>query len=80
MTLTAVTGEQIVAQGAFVDEIGIGKARLRNVTIVFADLAPFRLFGLADRPALLLGTDLLSFFGRVGLDFGRRRVRFQMRQ
>lgn len=79
-TLTAVTGEKIIAQAAYVRELAIGRARLRDVLVVFADLPPFRLFGLADKPALLLGTDLLSSFSRVGLDFGRRRVRFQLRR
>jgi predicted aspartyl protease len=80
VTLTAVTGEQITAQSVYVREISIGKALLRDVTIVFVDLPTFRLFGLHDRPALLLGTDLLSNFRRVGLDFSRRRVRFQLRR
>lgn len=80
VTLTAVTGETIIAEAVHVGEIEIGKVLLRNVIIVFADLPAFRLFGLAERPAILLGTDLLSSFSRVGLDFSRRRVRFQLRR
>ena len=53
---------------------------LRNVPIAFADVPPFKLFGLADEPALLLGTDILENFRRVSLDFRARKVRFQLRR
>src|SRR3712207_8171020 len=35
---------------------------------------------LADKPALLLGTDLLETFRRISLDFRARKVRFQLRR
>jgi len=41
---------------------------------------PFKLFGLSDGPALLLGTDILENFRRVSLDFKDRKVRFQLRR
>jgi len=47
--------------------------------MAFADVPPFKLFGLANEPALLLGTDLLESFRRVSLDFKTRKVRFQLR-
>ena len=43
-------------------------------------MPPFKLFGLADEPALLLGTDILETFRRVSLDFRARKVRFQLRR
>ena len=45
----------------------------------FADAPPFALFGLSTQPAIFLGSDLLSSFRRVALDFGNRKVRFTMR-
>jgi hypothetical protein len=48
--------------------------------MAFADLPPFKVFGLADEPALLLGTDILENFRRVSLDFRARKVRFQLRR
>jgi hypothetical protein len=48
--------------------------------MAFADVPPFKLFGLANEPALLLGTDLLESFRRVSLDFRGRKVRFQLRR
>jgi hypothetical protein len=49
------------------------------VVIAFADAPPFALFGLTERPAIFLGSDLLSNFRRVSLDFRNRKVRFTMR-
>ncbi|SFS04451.1 retropepsin-like aspartic protease [Sphingomonas jatrophae] len=80
VTLTSVTGASVEADLAILPTIRIGRLELRDLTVAFADLPPFRLFGLADQPALLLGTDVLETFRRVALDFGRRRVRFQLRR
>ena len=75
-----VTGVAIKLQLAFIDELQLGPVLLRDVPIAFADLPPFKLFGLADEPALLLGTDILENFRRVSLDFRARKVRFQLRR
>ena len=79
ITLVSVTGQSVIADLAIIPEIQIGGLVLQNVPVAFADAPPFRLFGLDKEPAMLLGTDLLETFRRVGLDFGRRRVRFVLR-
>ncbi|HWJ58856.1 MAG TPA: aspartyl protease family protein [Sphingomicrobium sp.] len=76
---TGVTGETVNLEMARVGEIELGPVTLNDVPVAFADVPPFKLFGLADQPALLLGTDLLSTFRRVSLDFLSRKVRFQLR-
>jgi hypothetical protein len=48
--------------------------------MAFADVPPFKMFGLSNEPALLLGTDILESFRRVSLDFRARKVRFQLRR
>ncbi|MFL6729556.1 MAG: aspartyl protease family protein [Sphingomicrobium sp.] len=75
-----VTGITVKMELATIDELRLGPVILRNVPIAFADVPPFKLFGLADEPALLLGTDLLETFRRVSLDFRSRKVRFQLRR
>lgn len=65
---------------AVVPEMRIGSITMQNVLIGFADLPPFRLFGLQNAPAMLLGTDLMGSFRRVSLDFGAKKVRFQLRR
>ncbi|HET9638173.1 MAG TPA: retropepsin-like aspartic protease [Allosphingosinicella sp.] len=80
VTATGVTGTTVNLQLAQVGELRLGSVTLRNVPMAFADVPPFEVFGLADRPALLLGTDLLETFRRVSLDFRARKVRFQLRR
>jgi hypothetical protein len=80
ITAIGVTGTSVKLQIARIDELRLGSVVLANVPIAFADVPPFEVFGLADRPALLLGTDLLGTFRRISLDFRARKVRFQLRR
>lgn len=76
---TGVTGVTVQLEMARVGELQLGPVTLNDVPIAFADVPPFKLFGLDQEPALLLGTDLLATFRRVSLDFRARKVRFQLR-
>lgn len=78
-TLISVTGDQIPADLLAVPEIRIGDLVMHNVLIAFSDVPPFKLFGLEHEPAILLGSDILSSFRKVSLDFRRRKVRFTLR-
>jgi predicted aspartyl protease len=75
-----VTGVKTKLMLARIDELQLGPVTLQDVPIAFADVPPFKLFGLADEPALLLGTDILDTFRRLSLDFRARKVRFQLRR
>ena len=75
-----VTGKTVELQLAQIAELRLGPVTLLNVPMAFAEVPPFKVFGLSDRPALLLGTDLLETFRRVSLDFRARKVRFQLRR
>jgi hypothetical protein len=77
---TGVTGVTVKLQMATVARLELGPVTFRDVPIAFADVPPFKVFGLADEPALLLGTDILETFRRVSLDFAARKVRFQLRR
>ena len=78
--VTGVTGVVAHMQVARIAELQLGPVLLRDVPMAFADVPPFKLFGLSREPALLLGTDLLENFRRVSLDFRTRKVRFQLRR
>ncbi|KAB7644155.1 aspartyl protease family protein [Polymorphobacter fuscus] len=80
VTLVSVTGQTLLAEAVTVPRIRIGGIYLDNVTVAFADAPPFALFGLANQPALFLGSDLLKAFKRVSLDFHDRKVRFSLRR
>jgi predicted aspartyl protease len=76
VSVTSVTGQSIPAQFAQVDRIQIGGADFNNIPVAFADAEPFKRFGLANQPALLLGMDALRLFERVSVDFANKQVRF----
>ena len=78
--VTGVTGTASKLQIAYVDRLKIGGVTLQNVPIAFADIPPFRVFGLEKKPSLLLGTDLMENFRKVSLDFHSRKVRFQLKK
>ena len=80
VTTIGVTGKIVQLELARVGELRVGSIVLRDIPIAFADVPPFRVFGLSDKPSLLLGTDILENFRRISLDFRQRKVRFQLRK
>ncbi len=76
--LTSVTGDSMLADYTQATRLDIGGVGFNNLPIAFADAAPFRKFGLADQPALMLGMDALRLFRRVDVDFANREVRFAL--
>ena len=75
VTITDVTGRKIVASYAPISDLRLGAAHMSHVLIAFDDAHVFDRFGLAGKPAMLLGMDLMQAFTRVSIDFARRRVR-----
>ncbi len=80
MQIAGVTGTVSTLQVARIAELKLGPVTLRNVPVAFADIPPFGVFGLADKPSLLLGTDVMEVFRKVSLDFHERKVRFQLKK
>lgn len=76
--LTSVTGGQMDADYTQVPHIKIGDIEFDTLPVAFAEVAPFKRFGLTRRPALLLGMDALRGFRHVDIDFPNRQVRFLM--
>jgi predicted aspartyl protease len=71
-----VTGQSLSAELARVDDLRLGATRLGATPMLFADLHCFQTLGLGDRPALLIGADLLGRFREVTLDFPADTVTF----
>ena len=80
LQVTGVTGVTVELELARVSELRLGSVVMRDVSIAFADVPPFGVFGLANQPSLLLGTDLMENFRRISLDFKARKVRFQLKR
>ncbi|GAA0640006.1 retropepsin-like aspartic protease [Brevundimonas lenta] len=75
--LYGVTGQSLSADLARVDDLRLGGHRLGPTPLLFADLHCFETLELADRPALLVGADLLGRFRQVTLDFPSNTVAFE---
>lgn len=56
----------------------IGKMGLRNLPIMFTASPAFPALELEERPAMILGIRELRLFRRVAIDFGTRRILFDM--
>ncbi len=76
--IISVTGGQTPGEFMVLPAVTLGGITLGNLPVAFADLQTFARFGLADRPAMLLGIDVLRAFDSVSVDFRRKAVRFEM--
>ncbi|MBK5263955.1 MAG: retroviral-like aspartic protease family protein [Alphaproteobacteria bacterium] len=74
--LTSVTGDTMVGGWNVIEQVRIGGINVQKLAVVFTDISPFHQLGLDDKPALLLGMDVLRRFDRVAVDFGNKRVHF----
>jgi hypothetical protein len=76
--LVGVTGQTVTGVVRMVQTIDMDGVRIRQIPMAFSDLHLFDMWGLGDRPALLLGVDVLRMFSRVELDFGNKAVLFKV--
>ena len=78
ISLISVTGGQLTAGYGSIKSIKIGDAEIQDMPVAFADVPPFRVFGLEKKPAILLGMDALKLFTRVQIDFANRELRLSL--
>jgi predicted aspartyl protease len=78
IAVMGVTGETMQVDYTQIGAVKIGSIGFENLPVAFADAAPFAQFGLADKPALLLGMDALRLFRRVDIDFPNRELRLAL--
>ena len=78
--LYSATGQTAEGEVGVLPRLDIGGLTLRRVVAAYADLHVFDLWKLRDRPAILIGVDVMRAFEAVTLDFGRREVVFTLRE
>jgi predicted aspartyl protease len=71
-----VLGKRTAAQYTIVDRVRIGGVAMGNTAVAFADAHPFKLFGLSNKPSMLLGIETLKSFKRVSVDFTTKKIKF----
>lgn len=76
--LTDINGVQLSGSIRVARSLQVGRARIENLPIFFADTPTFHALGLGDKPALVLGIDQLKLFRRVAIDFKSKRILFDV--
>ncbi|MDB5364981.1 MAG: peptidase, partial [Rhodospirillales bacterium] len=77
ITLQGATGQTAMARLGRINQFQLGQMQFRSMQVLFSDLHVFDRWEVRERPALLLGCDLLKLFALVEIDFGRRELRLQ---
>lgn len=72
----SVTGKSSTADLTVLPSVRIGGFSLTHTPIAFLNAHSFDRFGLTNRPAMLLGMDVLRLFRCVTIDFTNRRISF----
>jgi predicted aspartyl protease len=78
VTMVSVTGSLLPGEYTQIQEIEIDSLTIKGLPITFSDNYAFTALKLQGRPAILLGMDSLKLFERVVIDFGNRRVGFDL--
>jgi predicted aspartyl protease len=78
VTMRSVTGEQVAGEYNQLKQIEIGGLTINDLPITFADNYAFKALKMEETPAIMLGMDALRLFDRVIIDFGNRRVGFDL--
>lgn len=71
-----VIGQSLMVDSGAVSSLRVARRELGATPLLFGDLHAFQVLGLIERPALLLGADILTRFSRITLDYGQSRMSF----
>lgn len=72
-----VIGQSLLVHSGALANLRLARRDLGPTPLLFGDLHAFRVLNLIERPALLLGADVLTRFSRVTLDYGQGRIAFE---
>lgn len=75
-TIHGATNTEMTTGATLLRDVHLGDRQLADAPVLVADLPVFEAFGVADRPAIILGLDWLAET-RMVVDFPGRRVWFQ---
>jgi predicted aspartyl protease len=78
--LTDVTGGKIVGNLTTVSKIRLMELEFTDCPLVIADFQIFDVWGLRQRPALLIGMNFLRQFSKISIDYGLKELRFDLTQ
>jgi len=77
--IRGATGDVLEGMGAEVSQITMGSLQVRGAHVTFSELPIFAKWDLADRPALLVGMDILGLLDTLVIDYLREEVHIKPR-
>jgi predicted aspartyl protease len=76
--LTGVTGATAPGRLMAIGKLKLGRLNFTDSTLIISDLPIFRVWDLADRPAVFIGMNFLKRTSAVTIDYGRKELRFRI--
>lgn len=76
--LSGITGGAMEGRLARVKRITLSDVVMTNCKLAIADLQVFNIWGLAGKPALMIGLNVLREFSAVSVDYGRMEYRLDL--
>lgn len=76
--ILSATGQTSEGDAGTLPALKIGGLTMSGLTITYADIHVFTIWGLTKRPSLLLGMDVLSQFNAVEVNYAQREVAFYL--
>jgi predicted aspartyl protease len=73
-----ITGGQVLGRLTMIDKIALQRLEFTHCALVIADLRVFDIWGLSNKPALLIGMNYLRQFASVTIDYGLKEIRFDL--
>jgi len=72
----AATSQAVFGNLVATPSIRLGGVEIGNLNVVFGDFEVFRMWGVGDQPAIVLGMDILGTTQALMVDYRREEIRF----
>jgi len=72
----AATSQAVFGNLVSTPSIRLGGVEIDNLKVVFGDFEVFRMWGVGDQPAIVLGMDILGTAQALMIDYRRQELRF----
>ena len=72
----AATSQAVFGNLIATPSIRLGSVEIGNLQVVFGDFEVFRMWGVGDEPAIVLGMDVLGTTQALMIDYRREEIRF----
>jgi predicted aspartyl protease len=76
--VSGVTGGHISGRLTMIDKIQLQRLEFTDCSLVIVDVPVFDIWGLSDKPALMIGMNYLRQFASVAIDYGLKEIRFDL--